>query len=517
MERVEKLQIKDIRFGKIDAHNELQDLGEDFYIESFLVYDKYKIDSFLSGENCFICGNKGTGKTAFLKYLECKLSKEPVNLIIPVRFKSQLDGMDKKDMRNMANNIKEDIIEDVNIGKETSYVMIWQVYLINQILKNANQGEYCLFEETNEFRTLSKLLKILYSKEVGGIVPRHVKGGVKVNIKLLRDFDISLKTEIEFDIKTENISFNKTAKVILELFMKLTYAVNPVYVLIDELELSVKNKKEFSRDVELVRDLIVAVDKMNHMAREKNYKIRFIASLRSEVINHVLASGYEINKCVEDYGVTVDWFQKGGSYKDSPLLKLIENKIHASEKELNCSRTEDVWKTYFAPEINNTEVRRYILSYSWYRPRDIIRMMKMVQDQLENEEIISQEMFDKAMQKYSERTWNEISEELRLSYDEKDIQAIKKFFTGIEVPFTFQYLNKRAEELGEIYDYVHSFFEKNKMVDFLEKMFDWGVIGNSGQRMIFKFLGDRDLSITGDMILHRPLRNLFAVISRDRL
>ncbi len=112
MERVEKLQIKDIRFGKIDAHNELQDLGEDFYIESFLVYDKYKIDSFLSGENCFICGNKGTGKTAFLKYLECKLSKEPVNLIIPVRFKSQLDGMDKKDMRNMANNIKEDIIEE---------------------------------------------------------------------------------------------------------------------------------------------------------------------------------------------------------------------------------------------------------------------------------------------------------------------------------------------------------------------------------------------------------------------
>ncbi len=100
MERVEKLQIKDIRFGKIDAHNELQDLGEDFYIESFLVYDKYKIDSFLSGENCFICGNKGTGKTAFLKYLECKLSKEPVNLIIPVRFKSQLDGMDKKDILN---------------------------------------------------------------------------------------------------------------------------------------------------------------------------------------------------------------------------------------------------------------------------------------------------------------------------------------------------------------------------------------------------------------------------------
>ena len=37
-------------------------------------------------------------------------------------------------------------------------------------------------------------------------------------------------------------------------------------------------------------------------------------------------------------------------------------------------------------------------------------------------------MFDRAMQKYSEYSWNEIAEELKLTYTyEKDIQAIKKF------------------------------------------------------------------------------------------
>ena len=119
------------------------------------------------------------------------------------------------------------------------------------------------------------------------------------------------------------------------------------------------------------------------------------------------------------------------------------------------------------------------------------------------------------MQKYSENTWNEIAEELVLSYsDENDIKAIKKFFTGIQVPFTYSYLVNRAESLGQIYDYVKNFFEKTKMIDFLEKMFDWGIVGNSGQRMVFKFLGDRDLSPTDDMILHRPLRNFFAVKSR---
>ena len=512
----DKMKISEIKFGKIDAHNELQELGAKFYMDSFLEYEKYKIETFVKGENYFVCGNKGTGKTALLKYLECSLSKDPRNLLIPIRFKSQFDSMDKKHMKTMVNNIKEDVVSEINTEKEASYILIWQIYLINQIIKNANYGEYNLFEESTEYKKLKKLLNILYKDGNGRIIPRLTKGYVKIDASLLKGLDASVKLDIEFDQRSEKINFNKTAKIILESFKKLAYLDNPVYIIIDELELSVKNKKEFSRDIELVRDLILAVDKMNHMAKELGYNLKIIASIRGEVINNVLAYGYEINKCVEDYGVNIEWFQKGGSYTESPLLKLIENKIHASEKELGYQITDDVWKAYFDSEINDMEVRKYILSYTWQRPRDIIRMMRLVQDQWKGEDVISQEMFDRAMQKYSENSWNEIAEELVLSYPkEQDIQAIKKFFTGIEVPFTYGYLNERAEMLGEIYGYVKDFFDRNKMIDFLEKMFEWGVIGNSGQRMVFKFLGDRDLSPMGDMILHRPLRNLFAVKSRQ--
>lgn len=35
----DRLKISDIKFGKIDAHNELQELGEEFYLDSFLEYD----------------------------------------------------------------------------------------------------------------------------------------------------------------------------------------------------------------------------------------------------------------------------------------------------------------------------------------------------------------------------------------------------------------------------------------------------------------------------------------------
>lgn len=159
------IKISDIIFGKNDAHNELQEFGEEFYLESFLTYDKYKINSFINGENYFICGNKGTGKTALLKYLECVFSKDECNLVIPIRFKSQFDNMDKKSMRYMASNIREEIVEEISVSKETSYTLIWQIYLINKILKHSNQGEYYLFEDSPEYRNLIKLLQGLYAKE----------------------------------------------------------------------------------------------------------------------------------------------------------------------------------------------------------------------------------------------------------------------------------------------------------------------------------------------------------------
>ena len=74
-------------------------------------------------------------------------------------------------------------------------------------------------------------------------------------------------------------------------------------------------------------------------------------------------------------------------------------------------------------------------------------------------------------------------------------------------------LRSRLEQLGEIYDYVEKFNERYRLIDVLEQLFSVGVIGNSGQRMRFKFLKDDDLDPIGKMIIHTPLRNYFAVQS----
>lgn len=512
---VARLPIKDIKFGMIDAHHEMLELGEDFYLSSFLQYDKYKISSFLNGENYFICGNKGMGKTALLKYLECKFSEDPRNLVLPIRFKSQFDDEDKKQIRNSGNNLREAVLDSDDVEEGISYVQTWQVFIIHHILTNESRGEYSIFEDSPQLRELRAILDLIYGDLRDKVAPKISRGRVTVKAALPIGVEASLQAEVEFNQERSVFNYRKAVKAVLSRFARLTADRTNVVVLIDELEPSVRTSKEFKRDVELVRDLILGIDRMNDLSKQKGYGIKIIASIRSEVINHVNVNGFEINKCIEDFGVNVTWFQKGGDRADSPLIKLIENKIHASEKKEGLSESEDVWKAYFTPMVNDMEVRQYILSYSWQRPRDVIRMMRLVQNECTGEDIISQVMFDRAMQRYSELSWNEIAEELVLSYPQKgDLRVIKQFFTRIEVPFTFQYLRHRAEAMSKIDDDVDAFFKRYKLRDFLKKMFEWGIIGNSGERMAFEFLGDRELSLVDDMILHRPLRNFFAVRSR---
>ena len=94
---------------------------------------------------------------------------------------------------------------------------------------------------------------------------------------------------------------------------------------------------------------------------------------------------------------------------------------------------------------------------------------------------------------------------------------IKRILTNIEVPFTFQALSIRLGELADIDTKYSEFRDRHSLNDVLDDLFDFGVIGNTGQRMIFKFMEDDDLAITEDLMIHKPLRNFFGVKSRAKV
>ena len=447
--------------------------------------------------------------------MECKLRDKSENLVIPIRFKSDFDEVDRSNIKRTSFLSQEEVIENNN-EKLKSYVSPWQVYLIYQIFKhnNSKNAEYSVFCNNKEYTLIWKLLLMIYGENGGNkIVPKISKGLINISVGT-QGIDAKLAAEIE--LNNNKINYVLTAKKIIDMYQSLSFSRTPVYILIDELELSVKSKKQREADIELVRDLIIAIDRMNRVSKDKLYDVHFYASVRTDVVDSVLSSGYEINKCIEDYGVTIEWYQRGGNYVDSPLLKLLEKKINASEKEKNLkTESNDVWETYFENKIQGMEIRKFLLNFSWYRPRDVIRMMTFAQEYCDKEtERFNQRVFDRAIQQYSNKMWNEVSEEISLKYTKEDINAIKKILTGIQVPFRLSDVSSRMKELAGYYDYVEKFSDKYKIPDVLEMLFDWGIVGNSGERMVFSFLGYKEMDITKPMIIHTPLRNYFEVVSK---
>ncbi len=514
----DNLYLKDLVFGKTDAYNELLEYGVDNFSRSFLPNNTYNIESFINGSKYYIYGGKGTGKTAFLKYLECILSDSYENLVIPIRYKSEFDSEDKKDIlkASVASTIHEEVIDTMDFTEVKDCIAAWQLYLISRIIKGLkNDGEYQVFDYNKEYTIIAQLIKSVYSDQSNRIVPKISKGCVSVNLSNLKGLSAEIELEIGLEKEQRRVNYQKLAKKVIELFtmLNLISSPNKVWILFDELELSVQSNKMYQRDIGLVRDLVLAVERINNTCRKAHYPIHIIASLRSEVINSVYTSGFEINKPIEDFGKEITWYIRGGSYSDSPLISMIEQKIRVSEQNFNINDDGDLWSKYFPPTINNIDSKEYILRYTWHRPRDIVRMLGIVQESAGDSKYFTQDLFDKNMRDYSEKSWIEIAEDLSLIYNNGDLKAIKRLFTNIAVPFTFGDLRRRLDELGEIYEYVADFKKRHSLIDVLDQLFDAGVIGNSGQRMLFKFLKDGDLDPTGKMIIHIPLRNYFAVQS----
>ena len=65
-----KIQIKDFILGKTDAYNEFLSFGKDICKHLFFEFPNIDINSLLEGKVYYICGEKGSGKTMLLKYIE---------------------------------------------------------------------------------------------------------------------------------------------------------------------------------------------------------------------------------------------------------------------------------------------------------------------------------------------------------------------------------------------------------------------------------------------------------------
>lgn len=305
------LQLKDIFIGKTDAKNEF--IGNNIeeqekFIDSYLIPENIHVNEFQNGKKYYITGLKGTGKTALLRYLELSFQKEKDESSF-ILFKSEFSEEDKAAFSKAASTFLTEK-NDVNDAEE-DFINIWEWFLHRHIVKISKDKNFDFFEHDKNWEKYSKCVTApKLGDENSGITklfPKLKRGNVEIEGDI--DF-LKTKLGIEFDWENENnklVKFSSIVRQANELYKNLRPKEKKLYIFIDELELTLGKTKQYTKDIKLIRDLIVAINNVNSTSRRCKYNVFLITAVRSEVLTSIQSSGKEINKPILDFGISLKW------------------------------------------------------------------------------------------------------------------------------------------------------------------------------------------------------------------
>lgn len=506
------LTLKDISFGSTDAKNEvLSNTPEEIqrFLKSFVTPPALTIQKFFSRQKYYVVGLKGTGKTALLRYISHKLEEDENSASSFILFKSEVDEDLRKDFSRAAR--VQLVTENTEVYDGDDYETVWRWFIYRKIAALIQDGGMNPFQDNSDLSSFVALVssEALTKPERSGVmrlVPNIRKGSIEISK--------SPKLGLEFDWDEQGrakVNFNDLVRQADQAFQSLGAGMERLNIFFDELELNYGTTKQYQRDARLVRDLIVSVERLNAVCKQRGFLVCFYAAVRSEVLNAVDALGKEINKPIADFGSVILWNRPGLDAAQQPLLNIVEQRINNARDEagLVVLNSAEVWRMYFPARINSQKPQVYILHNSWYRPRDVVRLLLSVQDQYPDEETFILQGLEAVRKTYSSASWVELTEELKAKYKPKEIDGIKYLLYGYKQISTLEELSLRAAQIVLEHEEARLLLDRISLREILKDLFRIGLIGNIDNRrekMRFSFRGDDEILFEHDIFIHNALR-----------
>lgn len=505
------LKIRDIYLGSTDAKNEV--LGNEpseieRFIKSFVLPPSLDILKFSRRNKYFVVGLKGTGKTALLRYISLKL-EDGVNSVSKfVLFKTDIDEDLRKDFTRAA---RVQLVDENSESFEGDDVeTVWRWFIYRKIAEIVEQGDVQLFQKNANLSAFCAILtsEAMTKTEKTGIM-RLIPSIKRGNIEISNSPKLGLELEWDEHGKAK-ISFNDLVRRADQAFGELTPDLQRLNLFFDELELNYSSSKQYQRDSRLVRDLIISIEKLNAIAKAKGFNLCLYAAIRSEVLNSVSSLGKEINKPMTDFGSEILWNRPGLGAAQQPLLHIIEQRINNARIENNLPPlgSTDLWQQYFPALIHHQSPQVYILHNSWYRPRDVVRLLIAAQEQYPDETSFNLQSLEAIRKRYSTASWVEMTEELKAKYKPTEIDGIKYIFYGFRQISTLQEIIQRADIAAIDHKETESLLKRVSIKDVLKDLYRIGIIGNidDDRRMRFSFRGDDEILFNCKIFVHNALR-----------
>lgn len=484
--------INDIYAGKPDAGDEIRERGYDEFASNYIQPTGVNIDGLAStkyGTPFFIIGDKGTGKTALLHFLEkyiCTIDEAACPSFL--YFETDFSQVKRAKFDEISRTISTSISIDHTIatdGKSVecdfSYIWRWQIYQKIITDNEAFNGGLFSNDDNSWSDFVSEVGKVSKTIENGRMrIPAKVSVNVTSNPHL---GTITPGLEIEpIDFSKSNFHTTKGYREFVEVIDKADVLLNkvkrtdiPYYVFIDELEAYRGENDRFYRDLRMIRDLLFTVKKMNDIFQDGT---KFICSIRPEILNAIsrFVQPNQLHKIMQGYDERLIWEHTNTNSFSHPIIGILLQRIRIAE-ERNQERTisnSEIIKKWFVPSVYNTHICTYILDNTWHKPRDIVRLLLSAQARnSKNSKMFNQYVFETFMPEYSKQCLVEVREEMFALYTPDDVEQIFNCLQGFKSTFTYQEICDRAKRL-----YPDSVFAE-KTYTVLSDMYRIGIIGNS--------------------------------------
>lgn len=422
-----KISTRRFYFGSAEAE------GETKHGQSILEYfhDYLGILDNLEQGKFILTGRKGVGKSAIAKFIKDKSDCSDDSFATILRLTDF--------------ETEKYIQETENISEYLLFEWLVLVNIVKLIVKGKN-GEY-----TQEFQKLKKFLDNnsgMVSVDKYQFNEGLKKSGGEISFGVLsHSFGGILKKY--FDVKVSRAPFFKLIPALKEIVkIILDYPVNKdleFWLLFDDLDINfdVNNPKDNEKVMELIR-----IAKTYNNELFSNNKGKILIFLREDIKGNIITRYPDSAKIFASYEININWYIHGVTNENlHPLKQLVDKRIEINFSKQNIQYIRDPWSSLISNE--NRPSFKYVLDFTFYRPRDIITFLSII-SQSEYRIPINFRDLRIILDKYITVNIREIKSELSLFFNEDEKEII---FTKI-----FPYLIKEQYVTYE------------KLIDFMKQL-----------------------------------------------
>lgn len=410
------MKVGDLFLGEVEGSEEFksQESIDGLYFMGVTAKD---VDDLLSGKKRYIHGQKGTGKTSLIKVLESKCKAENIPYISLSYRKIREDAEIIHEFREKFRLFKDTLSEEED--KDTITLTFWNWYILSLIARDFLQSDPLdLIYSTGQvfFRAIAAVIDML-------VVTVDPMGNISLGLNVNKPSAVD-----------ENENMSKAAQKIRLLSNKIKDSLDrKVVIFIDELELS-KARGTYGIDKVMIKNLLLATRHINNISKN----LHIVLAVRDEVLYDL--RGDEINKLRDDFGVSLSWWTTSRVTVDHALWRLMFKKIRYSMKgheNPDILNNAELWSRWFPFDVNNKASWKFFFELTWARPRDFVRLLNLMQDNCKNEINFTRQSYDLAVSSYSQRTYNEISEEISTLFDDESMRILEKVIQELGVNFKY--------------------------------------------------------------------------------